>query len=367
MAFVKPMIQYVEPFDAREEMRINFFAIGGDQYTKIEARIVQDSTTITLTEISFRDYITIPAGRLSNAAVLTKIAIRIGNDKEWSEYSADTIIDLASRPDVAITNVTDGQINNSIYTFVGQATQAEGVQTRSYKYTLYDENGDAMYDTGEVFNASLTHTFTGLENSKDYFVKLTVTTNKGVWGESTKVPFHVSFIRPVTHSIMNVTCDPKYGDVVLTASLKQIQGHIEKSQDPLQQVFYTDIFDPIISSMDKAIKVNSGSAAFIFDEGIRENVKDVFTVNTRIILHDYTKTCTLYTITSDKGTISVYWNGDTTLQRFEAVCWTGNTRIQTKYVTPTFADMVNNMSFSLSLQYTNGNIDLFAVMGGRVD
>lgn len=358
MAFAKPVVMHITPFDATKEKKIEFLSIGGDQYNKVELRATQGTgETINIVYDTFSTSIIFPAGRISNASSKVSFSIRVGDGKSWSEYSEDLVVGIASTPMITIPNAVDGTVKNNIYTFTGEYSQPEDIGIRSFFYTLYDYNKDIKEVTEDIFDPSLSYTFRNLENNQDYFIKLTVTTDVGVVGSSQLYPIHISYIRPNVNSLIQLQTNNTSGDVILSTSLKQVI--IENTTEDGSPIDANYIKYTNSNTEQEEIGIIPSGKISVRD-GLDE-LSNIFSLKAWVRLNNVSVNQEFLFLNGIAGDIVLFWEANK--QRFRVNKRTPD-GILTFYVSDPFPEAIANELFTIVMYFSNSNIELWAESGG---
>lgn len=158
----------------------NFYGtVNGAKVTDYQLRIynlsnslIYDSTKITLSSPLPNGSVlthTVPMGSITNGSqykwtLQTWNALDSAITREilFSAYTAPVI---TFNPPVTITAQD--------YEFTATYTQSEGVGLSYYKFILYDENGEIIEETQNIYDFDIKHTFEGLVNGTEYGIRLT--------------------------------------------------------------------------------------------------------------------------------------------------------------------------------------------------
>ena len=155
----------------------------------------------------------------------------INTNNEYGYYSTVGVVKYTTQPIVHIEGMQEGQLQNSMYSYIGVYNQQQGDVTEkaySYSFTIYDEFGQLLETSGEqlhnhehdekIYESTDTYTSTkNLEENKIYKIIYTVTTANGVVASS-----------PSYRIISQSTIPPEI-PATLIATMNQENGYIDIS------------------------------------------------------------------------------------------------------------------------------------------
>ena len=230
MSLTRPVIvSPIIPFDKSIAYNVDFTVVGGNQVfaNELEIQILSDNTQVYLQKIdSFQFRHLIPANTLTNG---TEYRMRIrtydinNNTSAWSDW---VVFLCLNTPVVAITNITDGKVNNHTYDFVGSYSQSDGELIQSYRFLLYDEFENLIGASPEKFDGLLLHQFTGLQNGKQYKIELKIITVNQMQASSGLVSFVADYIQPNLFSVLTLENISNQASILVSANIIRIIGEL---------------------------------------------------------------------------------------------------------------------------------------------
>lgn len=230
MSLTRPVIvSPITPFNKSTAYNVDFNVVGGNQIfaNQLEIQRLSNSTQVYLQKIdSFQFRHTIPVNTLTNG-VEYRMRIRTydinNNTSAWSDW---VVFLCLNTPVVAITNITDGKVNNHTYDFIGSYSQSDGELIQSYRFLLYDEFGNLIGASPEKFDGLLTHQFTGLQNGKQYKIELKIITVNQMQASSGLAIFVADYIQPNLSSVLNLENVPNQASILVSANIIRIIGEL---------------------------------------------------------------------------------------------------------------------------------------------
>jgi len=189
---------------------------------------VYDSTKI----ISSEETLTLIANTLINANDYKYLVRVYYNDTEYVE--SDWVL-FQARLKPTITMSVPSSISSQNYTFSFLYNHLNGVNLKSYKVVLYDNelvNG-IVFDTGFLFNSSvpnttINHEITGMVSGLTYNIKVFIIDQNDMSAESELFNFTSNYSYPDNIPEFYITPIEKYGALKLEwSNLVQIIGEVE--------------------------------------------------------------------------------------------------------------------------------------------
>lgn len=305
MALTRPILYNVAAFDATTEHIFSFNVIGGDQVTKNQLTIVDQSTNTTVyqeTQTTFAFRHVVSANTLTNGKYYSASLITYNASNESSTPSLSIQFYCYSQPSFSFTNIPFGNvISNSNYVFELTYNQSEGELLNSCTFNLYDVQQSLISTSGIVYVGSgstlptiLNHTFSNLQDNTFYYIQATGRTSQGTEIITSLVGFSVVYTEPSIFSIINLTNNCKGGYIIVQSNLSEIPGH----SDPDPPVYVDD---------NTAVDVTDDGAYVIWNEGFDINTD--FTAS--LWGKDFNTDSNIITfITSTNNTVEIYYRED---------------------------------------------------------
>ena len=238
MALTTPIIFDIGAFDANDDYMMSFYVTGGDQVTKNEIQITNNTTSaivFTNTVFSYTYTHVIPKGKLSNG-VTYAIKVRTYNsENDVSAWSNPVVFTCYTKPTIKL-NITDGQQVNSSSVYVSmEYNQAQGELFNYGIITLYDESKTALATSSYLYNESPTlplsvnFTFNGLINLKTYYIKAECYTVDDTYVETPYIKITIHYSNPVLYSIFQAEPNNCDGYVDLNSKIVILSGRANGS------------------------------------------------------------------------------------------------------------------------------------------
>lgn len=243
-----PRINNISVFDAKEEKRITFDVIGGNQVvsnTLVIERLSDNVEVYRAKQDAFNLYHILPARTLINGvdyrAKIQTTDVK-GND---SEFSSGAIFWVFSRPLISIDNIAYDDMNriyNQTWIFKATYEQSEHETVQSYRYLIYDDNKVLIKSFPEKFLGSekeMTQEIAGLQHGETYHVEvktLSANNNSGTSGLILVRPFYVA---PKVNAVVTTTPLPDKGAIKISANIVQIVMRLYDNTG--KEVLYEDI------------------------------------------------------------------------------------------------------------------------------
>lgn len=250
MAEIQPTLNRIAPFDALKGTSIYFTYFGSKQATENNLIIREKETGLAVYSFNYTGYEKVhhlPPDVIKNGKTyVAKLRVKF-LDGEYSPYSNEMEFKTVQTPVIDIENI-DGQgyVYNSDITFIARYTQAHGEKVKTYRFNLYDENGDMIKSfplrtPTDGAGIELTETATMLEKGKGYFIECVIETENGfTWSQKEK--FIPLYIVPSINGVIQTKDDSEEGFVRITANLKQLLGTQVRATDP-NDTYISDNYD----------------------------------------------------------------------------------------------------------------------------
>lgn len=265
MALTRPILYNVPAFDATTEHVFSFNVIGGDQVTKNQLTIVNQSTNEivyqqTETTFAFRHFLS--ANVLTNGQYYSASLITYNVLDESSLPSLSIQFYCYSQPSFSFTNIPFGNvISNSNYEFEVTYNQSEGELIDSCTFNLYDTQQSLIDSSGIIYVGSgallptvILHIFGNLQDNTFYYIQATGRTSQGTEIETSLIGFSVKYTEPSIFSIINLTNNCKGGYIIIQSNLSEIPGH----SNPYPPTYVDD---------NTAVDIRADGSYVIWNEG----------------------------------------------------------------------------------------------------
>ena len=190
MALTRPILYNVSAFDAMTEHTFSFNVIGGDQVTKNQLTIINQSTNEivyqqTQTTFAFRHVVSaevLTNGQYYSASLITYNAL-----DESSIPSLSIQFYCYTQPSFSFTNIPFGNvISNANYVFDLTYNQIEGELLNSCTFNLYDAQQSLISTSGIIYAGGsavlptvLSYMFSNLQDNTFYYIQATGRTSQG--------------------------------------------------------------------------------------------------------------------------------------------------------------------------------------------
>lgn len=278
--------------------------------------IVYDSTKIT----SAVSQHIVTSGTLSTNIAL-KWMVTTWNGSDSADSSFISII-LNNKPTITLSNIIEGQtLTTQDYEFTSTYSQLEGSTIKFFGYRLFDNNGNLIEDTGQLFPfdyPNSKYTFKNMVNGESFKVQSYVAAQNNLSNESAIVGFNISYTNPDTTAEVIATANNSEGIITIDyADIKQVLGTVSG----------TFSYQP--AKFNNGVDLDSG-AYLEYTEPINQ---DDFTLTWyQKISHDYDGK--ILEIQDDTGTIEFGYGRNINNEGvFYFIDSEGN-RQETNYVTP---------------------------------
>lgn len=240
MALTRPILYNVSAFDAMTEHTFSFNVIGGDQVTKNQLTIINQSTNEivyqqTQTTFAFRHVVSaevLTNGQYYSASLITYNAL-----DESSTPSLSIQFYCYTQPSFSFTNIPFGNvISNANYVFDLTYNQIEGELLNSCTFNLYDAQQSLISTSGIIYAGGsavlptvLSHMFSNLQDNTFYYIQATGRTSQGTEIITSLIGFSVVYTEPSIFSIINLTNNCKGGYIIIQSNLSEIPGQSSPS------------------------------------------------------------------------------------------------------------------------------------------
>lgn len=240
MALTRPILYNVSAFDAMAEHTFSFNVIGGDQVTKNQLTIVDQSTNEivyqqTQTTFAFRHVVS--ANVLTNGQYYSASLITYNALNESSSPSSSIQFYCYTQPSFSFTNIPFGNvISNANYVFDLTYNQIEGELLNNCTFNLYDAQQSLISTSGIIYAGGsavlptvLSYMFSNLQDNTFYYIQATGKTSQGTEIITSLIGFSVVYTEPSIFSIINLTNNCKGGYIIIQSNLSEIPGQSNPS------------------------------------------------------------------------------------------------------------------------------------------
>lgn len=227
MACTTPQLFSIGVIDATVSNTIPFNSQFGDQVIKNTLTIINATTqaiVYTNTIITFNFSNNIPANTLSNGISYIASIVTYNASGQASSSSNTVNFWCYATPNISITNITDGVINNRNYVFQGSYTGTNVDALNSYLYNLYDSNKNLIQSYDAVYSTALTQEVDNLENGWNYYVQIVCLSQHGQQYQTALIPFTPSYLIPNFSGVLSLTNQNDSGSISISADVVQVTG-----------------------------------------------------------------------------------------------------------------------------------------------
>jgi len=99
------------------------------------------------------------------------------------------------------------------YTFTANYSQSEGVPLKSFKFILYDSDFNTLFDTGDIYDTTISYEITGLSNYTSYYIECVVTAQNDMTATTGQLPFSTEYTIPDSSPILEITLSNEEGTI----------------------------------------------------------------------------------------------------------------------------------------------------------
>jgi len=239
MALTRPILYSTVAFDAFKEHTFSFNVIGGDQVVRNKLTIIRQSDGIEIysgIQETFSYVHTLPAGSL---------ALDPNENPNGKAYNAYIQTENSNGESSANSNIIQFYcfttpsfefidfptiVENQSFDFTVFYSQLESESLNSYKFDLYDVQGNIVATSGTLYTANpsgtvnVSYRFDGFSNNTTYYIKATGITTQGTQISTNLLSFFVQYVPPTSYSIveLNNNCDGGY--ITVKSNLASIEG-----------------------------------------------------------------------------------------------------------------------------------------------
>lgn len=224
-----PILYSIKSYSAIDTFNFDFYYQGSVQIVKnnlVIERTVDNIVVYDQTVESFALLHTVVGGSLANGYEY-KAKIRVGDiNNNWSDFSDWIVFSCFSYPNLQITSIIDGVINNQNPVIQAAYQQIENDLLVSYRFLLYDHLDNLLITYPEKLDGLLQQQVEDLQNNKTYKIELRTLSESGMESSSGLIPFVARYIEPKLASVVNLSNLKDYAGVEVTCHLIQIIGQV---------------------------------------------------------------------------------------------------------------------------------------------
>lgn len=233
MSTTKPIALKKIAFDATKDSTFYFTSSGGNQVVKNKITIrtnIDNNVVYTNTIENYKYEQVVPAGTLGNGIYYNFYFTTYDVDNNASENSNPVPFYCYSDPVIEFTNLpTTNIINSSSFDFNVTYNQTERELLYSYRFILYDSNGNEISNSGDLYDSSnppisLSYTFKGFEDDKNYKIECNGKTINETPFTTGKRDIYVNYYTPKLFSIIDLTNNCDDGNIEITNNMVLIDG-----------------------------------------------------------------------------------------------------------------------------------------------
>ncbi len=335
MSLTTPSLIEVLPIDNSQPFTFTFLSTGGNQVTKNNLVIENNSTGVEIYNQTIDNFIfnhTIPANTLTNGTQY-RAKIRTGDiNGNWSNFSDYILFYCFPKPIVNITNIIDGLVTNQTYEVLGlYSSDYDPIQ--SYRFLIYDENSILLYTTPEVYSSDIKHTFV-FDHMKTYGIELKCISQNKVEVSSGIIEFIVQYIQPELNTGITLEMFNNTGEVKITSTIVQVVGEG-------QNYLFVD---------SDWVDITASNAIVSFQDGLNWDSIN-WALKLRFKNIPYNKV--FCKVLGTNGTIEVLYRDN----RFHAYRYSSN--LVSHFINSPDITFLSEDTIILDIRHINGLIDLF--------
>lgn len=220
MILVTPVINKISVFDATKDFNFEF-TYSGTQAVK-NRLVIRNNDTYTVvydkTEEQLKLSHNVPANTLKNNTTYIVQVQVFDIDGNSSSFSESQNFSCYSTPILSFSNVNDGDLITSAnlkseISFL----QNEGDSIKELEFILYDNNKTDIYTSNIYYDNFSNHTYYGLENITNYYIRAIGTTVYGFTIDTGYIGIIVKYETIVTNMSANII--PRDGQFFINANI----------------------------------------------------------------------------------------------------------------------------------------------------
>ena len=228
-----PIIHPIEPFDSSMGTEIKF-TWRGNQIYKVRCIVKNNETGTTVynhTESTMKQSYSIPAnsGLVNGTYYVVYITVFDVNNNESDLQDIGTPFYCFSKP-IFNLSVSDGEIiQTSAYKVGLNYSQAQGESLDSYSFNLYTYQKTVISSSGDIYNTSdMSYVISGLENAKQYYLRVTGKTLHGITLDTGFILVTVSYTIAQVFNTLELNNKAESGAIELKSNIVSAIGLSEK-------------------------------------------------------------------------------------------------------------------------------------------
>lgn len=203
----KPIINLISPFDAADGYTVTFTYAGNQPYSN--RLIIYNATTLTVIwndmasdTMLMRHEIPANLTGLINGNKYCAEVVCYDQQGVASATSDKSYFWVLENPVFEFDNISEGDtIQSATINAVLDYSQANGEELIEYKFALYDHAQKLLSESPVKYDTSvMSHSFTGLENNTQYYVRATGLTDKERQLDTGMVHVYVQYENPSTYA-----------------------------------------------------------------------------------------------------------------------------------------------------------------------
>lgn len=230
MSILTPILNSpINAFDATISHDFGFFVSpNSDQVVanRLVIQLASDNTEVyNQVSTTFQYIHTLPAGTLSNNQSYIAYLTTFNSSNTESQSSNIVLFSCYTNPTLTFSNLTPNQIiNNSSYEFDLSYTQPEGEELESYNINLYDNNGEVIATSNELYDGLLKFLTLGLLDNTQYKIQGNIVTTHGMTATTGYINFTVNYTTPIVASALILENLPDSGQIKVSTNIVNIVG-----------------------------------------------------------------------------------------------------------------------------------------------
>ena len=226
-------IHSIEPFDSSLGTEIKF-TWRGNQIYKVRCIVKNNESGTTVydhTESTMKQSYTIPenSGLVNGVYYVVYITVLDVNNNESNLQDIGTPFYCFSKP-IFNLSVSNGEIiKTSAYKVGLNYSQSQGESLDSYSFTLYTYQKTVISSSGDIYNTSdMSYVISGLENAKQYYLRVTGKTLHGITLDTGFILVTVSYTIAQVFNTLELNNKAESGAIELKSNIVSAIGLSEK-------------------------------------------------------------------------------------------------------------------------------------------
>ena len=223
-----PRLYDMATFDATKESIFQFVWGGTDPSygSKLTIRDHDSNTTVYTGTVTTMNLLhTVPANRLTNGRTYDAFLQVLNSEGTVISDVSNTIIFFCyTTPTLTFTNITeDAIVKNSYLDVILNYEQAQGDVLFQYQVGLYDTTQTLVATSGvkstESYTQTLTESFSGLENDKNYYLRAAGRTASGLTVDTGYIRVLVRYENTRAFSLLDLANNYHDGNISITSNI----------------------------------------------------------------------------------------------------------------------------------------------------